>query len=118
MKTIKILIAAIIVSVSTMSFAATTEPVATTNTISKERIMEIVKSEISFPQSEVNFITNGMVAVSFTFDSNDQLVITNLNYSNPNLKAYVSSQLSKISIFNARLYSGSEFSLKFLFNLK
>ena len=118
MKTIKILIAAIIVSVSTMSFAASAEPVATTNSISKDRIIEIIKSEISFPQSEVKFITNGMVAVSFTFDSNDQLVITNINYSNPSLKSYVASQLSKISILNAHLYSGSEFNLKFLFNLK
>ena len=118
MKTIKIFIAAIIVSFSTMSFASTAEPVATTNCISKDRIIEIVKSEISFPQSEINYGTNAMVAVSFTFDSNDQLVITNLNYSNPVFKAYVTSQLNKISIFNARQYSGNEFNLKFLFNLK
>jgi hypothetical protein len=115
MKTIKIVLAAIIISFSTMSFASTNVP-AGEFSINKDRISEIVKSQISFPESIVS--QNAMVAVSFTFNNDDELVITNMNYSDEAFKSYVSSQLSKISIHNAHQYIGNEFNMQILFQSK
>lgn len=103
MKTITFLISIIALTISTSSFASINEPTAetTTTTMSKSRISEIITSEIAFPDALAKEITEGFVAVSISFDDNDQLVIEGINASNKSLQTYVSQQLKKIIIINA-----------------
>lgn len=114
MKTITSALAILLISFSSFTFANSDKNASSIN-VSKERISEIIKSEITFPDSLTESVAEGVVAVSFTFNSENDLVITNMNYSNESLRNYVATQLSKISIFNANQFLGVNFNLKFNF---
>jgi hypothetical protein len=102
MKTIKLISAIFLITLSTMSFATINEPTeeTTSATISKSKITETIVSQIEFPEALAKNIDEGFVAVSISFDSTGRVQIEEANASNPSLQKYVTTQLERITIAN------------------
>ena len=116
MKTIKLILVFVALSISTMSFAAINGPVSETATMNKTRISEIITSQIEFPEVLAKEIQEGFVAVSISFDTIGQLVIEEINASNKALQNYVIGQLKKIIIVNANKNFSNSINMKFNFH--
>lgn len=116
MKTIKLILVLVAISISTMSFASINGPVSETAMMSKTRISEIITSQIEFPEVLAKEIKEGFVAVSISFDTTGQLVIEEVNASDKALQNYVTGQLKKIVIINANKNFNSSIKMKFNFS--
>jgi acid phosphatase class B len=121
MKTLNLLAAIILTTITSFSFALTTSVSSTNATLAKKQISKIIASEITFPEIRSIDVSDfeGEVLVSVGFDQDDHLVITQINATDERLKAHVKKQLGKLVIRNANKSLNDELlNFKFVFKKK
>jgi hypothetical protein len=76
-----------------------------------------IQKQMGYPQWPINERLEGLVMVSFVFDSNGQLTVSAINSSNHELAKYVTKKLSQVHFNNCAVDVGKEYNLKFVFRL-
>lgn len=117
MKTIKLISAIFLISLSTLSFAGINEPTEekTSATMSKSKITETIVSQIEFTEALAKNIDEGFVTVSISFDTNGRVQVEETNASNLSLQKYVTTQLERIIIANPSKNHIPQMNFKFNF---